>query len=79
MTFTNDDLKRLKKDFINASVKTSSDLHDINALLARLEAAEAYARYGDLLHGGKSAECVLDKCDMCLAKKAWRKAAGLKP
>ena len=80
MNFTDDDLKQLKERQANES-GMDFDWFEIDndvlcALLARLEASEAYARYGGLLHGGKSAECVIGKCDMCKAKEAWRKACG---
>jgi hypothetical protein len=74
MTFTDDDLICLET-YMDNYAKPDMNEH-FKALLARLESSEAYARYGDLLHGGKSAECVLGKCDMCKAKEAWRKECG---
>lgn len=84
MTFTDDDLKRLK-DAINSLFTQMEpgdrylniERHDVKALLARLEAAEWCASNLDANHD--VLEGVNDEDDMALiddALKAWRKAKG---
>lgn len=68
MTFTDDDLKRLKEAahvFDHEGVKLS-------ALIARLEAAEAIVPFAISEHSG----CGKKDCRMFGDIAAWRKAAG---
>jgi hypothetical protein len=73
MTFTDDDLKRLK----DSIMRDGTQVHDMRnlllPLLARLEAAEKCIRTGhtENIHG----QCMLD-CKLCRNQEAWRKAAG---
>ncbi len=91
MTFTDDDLERLKEFLAgNYDFKTAWDQNECmdltNALLARLEAAEAVAGEGFI---GHTRSCLYessdrDEGDICtcgrkerrLRHEAWRKAAG---
>lgn len=76
MTFTDDDLKRLKEDvqvFERLEVSPFSSKEAIAALLARLEAAERIVNRMCVHAGpwrGKLDDCFKDDV------KAWRKASG---
>jgi hypothetical protein len=71
--FTDEDLKRLKMRKEDPLIKdhTVLKLNELDALLARLEAAEKVCGIGTL-H-----ECLTDHdCWTCKALAEWRKAAG---
>lgn len=82
MTFTDEDLKRLKEDLHKNKVRTGIRTHihyrrePLEALLARLEAAEALAED----HAWHEADCSSpsEECDCGYAedRAKWRKAAG---
>lgn len=66
MTFTDEDLKRLKDHANEKYWRFYCDSKVVNPLLARLEAAEEYIDH-------------LQQCDGCndeIAYKIWRKACG---
>jgi hypothetical protein len=68
MTFTDDDLKRLKKHLSGVAQLGTYPREKLEALIARLEAVERVIADGDC--------CILD-CPMAdEAMDAWRKAAG---
>ena len=74
MTFTDDDLKRLKK---NVEGQFSVTVHkptwdEIEALLARLEAAEKVLERFEKTHNKDHGS----GCSVCFLMEAWRKAAG---
>lgn len=76
ISFTDDDLKRLKEslngELPEFSTWAKSDLKVLKSLLARLEAAENYIAHS---HGPASPFC----CEKEIAlDKEWRKAAGKK-
>jgi hypothetical protein len=68
MTFTDNDVKRLKESVEKAIANGYSEPHDFSilALLNRLEAAENVCAFAE--SGSKSATCQ--------TLKAWRKSAG---
>lgn len=77
MTFTDDDLKRLKyhmEKHRNLVIPLTSDGPSvlIASIIARLEAAEKVCRENQKRH------MVIDipGCKLCTALEAWRKAAG---
>lgn len=70
--FTDDDLKRLKKE-IKAN-KDYPDNGDLLALLARLEAAEAIAGY--ICHCDQNTIDLSQDCPCPKLHEEWRKAAG---
>lgn len=81
MTFTDDDLKRLKylisdgpQPYYWFSVVTNKGAEkiNVNALLARLEASEEITKATEMAHPGDE-NC---GCSMCDCIQAWRKAAG---
>ena len=70
MAFTDDDLKRLKEqheDYKRQGITSVYTYHDILALIARLEAAEAMINNSRGLEGWWDVEKELE---------AWRKSAG---
>lgn len=73
MSFTDEDLERLEKSVLAMTPKTHMQwsIAEIKALLARLEAAEAWGNHG---HCGcePGLKTILD----CPYYMAWRKAAG---
>lgn len=69
MTFTDDELKRLKADLLNPEASVILNGDDISAILARLEAAEKCVQE----HFGHG---VLDCEPNCTVYEAWRKAKG---
>lgn len=75
MTFTDDDLKRLKVSLSGElpefSTWAKSDLEVLRALLARLEAAEALVQCGGMFHNSG-----YDGRHECKAYEAWRRACG---
>ena len=83
MTFTDDDLKRLREEIPNGDYCHEICLHcgyDMKALLARLEAAsilaERYAKgHSEFVH---DTESQADRCDKCKEIRTWRKACGVK-
>lgn len=76
MTFTDDDLKRLK-EFLPYKLHVFSISHGtVSTLLARLEAAENIAAWG--CHTRRCSVKLDEACDceMPILFKAWRKACG---
>jgi hypothetical protein len=71
VTFTDDDLKRLKDHFNGMphyiDIPASQEPVNLSALLARLEAAERFTKHVIDLTPDYSG---------CIRYKAWRKAAG---
>lgn len=74
MTFTDDNLKRLKESLerrMKSEFVTWVEVQDMQALLSRLEAAEALLPAWQQQNGEpETRKIYLD------AEKAWRKAAG---
>ena len=80
MTFTDDDLKRLKEDMqgdpeedIYRGKKNILCFDEMNALLARLEAAEKLNEVKSIL---LSEFNVPDSAEEAIAEEAWREVAG---
>ncbi len=71
MTFTDDDLKRLKQDLIDGEGSVVPWHHKIGSLLARLEAAEFLINLEHICE-----ELHSSPCPISLAQEAWRKASG---
>jgi len=70
MTFTDDDLKRLKEDLKQYSPHVPLSTANGHALVARLKAAEKVigTQADHICHG--------EDCSGCEAWESWRKAAG---
>lgn len=77
MTFTDDDLKKLKEFVKNNVIRREFDAsgdetiafkYKIEALLERLEAAERYIEFGTA--------CGVNPTDLVKAENEWRKVAG---
>lgn len=73
MTFTDEDLKRLKESLVN-----QADTKGFKALIARLEAAERVMNEFVLPENvGRCRRLLLNnECSACDAVIVWRKAAG---
>lgn len=67
MSFTDDELKRLK----DKPGAITEEPDEILRLIARLEAAEKVFETGHYCHIESQ-----DTCEGCIARKNWRKAAG---
>ena len=76
MTFSDDDLKRLKESLMTYEDEQHQcyRVKEFKALLARLEAAENPARGSQHNHAVDRPPQNL--CRRCKADEAWRKAAG---
>lgn len=75
MSFTNDDLKRLKKQIPNSKYGFDDidfDLDELLALLARLEAAEQVC-FGVMLAHPENETC---DCSLCDLLRTWLKSKG---
>jgi hypothetical protein len=76
MSFTDDDLKRLKRYVKNGSVECIS-FEDVEALLARLEAAEAVCKASsEVVRPRERIGDAPRELKILNALEAWRKAAG---
>jgi hypothetical protein len=78
MPFTDDALKRLKEDIPkwregNVSATRELWLENLDALLARLEAAEECLELPHMTHTNETQDT---KCTFCTRYITWRKAKG---
>ena len=71
MSFTDDDLKRVKEDGVLLNLYDPSEKFNLDSLLARLEVAE---RLHKLKHFHEPRGWC--DCEQCKASAEWRKAAG---
>lgn len=73
MSFSDDDLKRLKIGACDPRLINTVEM--VQALLARLEAAERIMRAEHNDDSGTMSRCI-SPCELCEAMEAWRKASG---